>query len=77
MLEEFVLVVRLFHYELFDTYYILRVISFFTDLILIAPTLIAFRHPLSSAKLFKFFLKTMEKYWKITGIFINIYFVND
>ena len=35
MLEEFVLVVRLFHYELFDTYYILRVISFATDLIFI------------------------------------------
>ena len=35
MLEEFVLVVRLFHYELFDTYYILRVISFAIDLIFI------------------------------------------
>ena len=76
MLEEFVLVVRLFHYELFDTYYILRVISFFTDLILIAPTLLAFRHPLSSAKLFILFLKTMEMYWNFTGIFINFYFIN-
>lgn len=41
-------------------------------LILYTPTLLAFRHPLSDTNLLKLFLKNMEKYWKYTGIFINI-----
>ncbi len=62
MLEEFVLVVRLFHYELFDTYYIFRVISFSIDLIFICAYSNSFSASAVKVKLLKLFLETMEIY---------------
>ena len=32
------------------------------------------KNPIPNTNLLKLFLKTMEKYWKITGIIINIRF---